>query len=616
MRFTRKEIAKSLLEVFAEQKDKSLFQINVIGRPFQQGNLELKLGVVFDTEERALAGNILNDLEAQRLLIRTYDDVISPNEKLKITEKGLNVLQKGNVELTHMQNVYLDGNKGEKQYKLLHKLGSGGFGDVYSALDVIEEKDVAIKIFQNNFNLTDTSALEAWSREAEQALKFHDDHVIGSYEFRKGILPDGGEKYYLVMELADGGSLSDLITIKKTKDELIAEEQLRSIFTEILLGMKIIHKVALHRDLKPENILIVNNVLKVSDFGLAKYVDQSTRTRSFKGWGTTKYMAPESWTMGKMSKATDIYSLGIMFYEISTLELPFSSADDFEMEKLHRFGAIPSVKTKNSGLSNRIEGIIKKMMQKSSSDRYQDISEILADLQQASPNSKVDVNEVVAVAKTILEKEQQSKNEYLKKMAIAQDKQDIIKYQINDFISKLNGIIDSINDHLPEKKLFLSKGTDTDFTLIWGGKDLLRVRFNSEIYISDIALNGSKILALGTIEQVQIRQDEGINFILLQNDGDDYGSWKVLEINTNALVRHIQYPRVADFAILKRIASLGNAMDIITNEIRDTVDEDIKKIILQAFDYINNPRKPEELISDPLYFPDHDEVIEDEGFGY
>lgn len=604
MRFTREQFVKTLLEIYAEQKDKALMRVNVVGRPDQRGNLEIKFNVDFTPEERAFAGSILRDLEVQRLIIPTYADIISPTEALKITDAGLKVIESGKYKIPAPQEIFLHGSKGDNQYKLLEKLGSGGFGDVYKAFDSFNTKEVAIKIFQNSLNLTDSAALDIWTREAKQATNIHDVNVIESIEFREGEFPDGSEKYYLVMELADGGNLGKIINTHKSEVKYFSNSDLKAMFLEVLNGLKAIHKIALHRDLKPENILIVNKSLKISDFGLAKYVDESTRTRTFKGAGTPRYMAPESWTRGQMSKATDIYSLGIVFFQIATLELPFSSADDYEMENLHRFGSIPSAKSKNAGLSNRIDGIIEKMMQKSPSDRYPDAESVIADLQHSEPTTPTEVGPLVETAKAILDQEQKEKSELLKKNADAQKKRATIQYKINELIEKTQTIIDNINNQLPEEKLVLSKGSDTSYTLIWAKRDLIRIEFNPELYDSRIKIDGLNVIASGTIEYSLARQDEGMNLILTQNEGDEYGTWKVLEINTSALVRHIQYPRIADFKILKRISVLGNAMDVITHSIRDQVEEEIKKAIFQAFDLIKNPRSQNDMISDPVYLDD------------
>lgn len=608
MRFKREQIVKTLLEIYGEQRDKSLFRINVIGRPDQRGDLERKLDVDFTPEERAIAGNILRDLERNELIIPTYADLISPTEALKITDLGLKTLESGKYTLSTSPAIFLPGSKDKNQYQLLDKLGSGGFGDVYKAFDMSNTIEVAIKIFQNNFNLTDSVAQETWEREAKQALNIHDKNVIETFEFKKGEFPDGSEKHYLVMELADG-NLDGIINSHKSKGDYFSNSDLISIFIEILNGIKAIHTIALHRDLKPENILVLNKILKISDFGLAKYVDESTRTRTFKGGGTPRYMAPESWTRGKMSKATDIYSLGVVFFQLATLELPYSSADDYEMENMHRFAPIPSAKNKDNNLSNRIEGVIKKMMQKSPGDRYVNVEEIIDDLYHQEPSVQIEVGSLVDTAKAILDSEQKRKNEISKKDDDDQKKRAIIKYKINDLIEKFQVIIDNINNQLPEEKLWLSKGSETHYVLIWRGKDLLRLDFNVELFNSDIKIDGMEILALGSVNYVLARQDEGMNFLLVKNSEDEYGKWKVLEVNSSALVRHIQYPRIADYKILKRISILGNAMDVITHTVRDDLEKEITEMISQSFELINKPRSREEMVTDIIELDD----ISDDG---
>lgn len=607
MRFTREQLVKALLEIYGEQKDKALIRVNVIGRPDQRGNLEIKLNVDFTPEERAFAGSILRDLEVQRLIIPTYADMISPTEALKITDAGLKVIKSGKYKMPTPQEIFLHGNKGDNQYKLLEKLGAGGFGDVYKAFDSFNTKEVAIKIFQNSLNLTDSAALDIWRREAEQATNIHDPNVIESFEFRQGEFPDGSEKYYLVMELADGGNLGRIINTHKSEAKFFSDPDLKAMFLEILSGIKAIHKIALHRDLKPENILIVNKSLKISDFGLAKYVDESTRTRTFKGAGTPKYMAPESWTRGQMSKATDIYSLGVVFFQLATLELPFSSADDYEMENMHKFEPIPSAKTKNSDLSNRIDGIVRKMMQKSPNDRYPDAESVIGDLQHSEPATQIEVGPLVETAKAILDQEQKEKSEFLRKNADAQKKRAAIKYKINELIENTQAIVNNINNQLPEEKILLSKGSDTSYTLIWRKRDLLRIEFDPELFGSTIKINGLNVIASGAIEYRLARQDEGMNLILTQNENDEYGTWKILEVNASAVVPHIQYPRIADYKILKRISVLGNTMDVITHSVRDKVDEEIKKAIFQAFDLLKNPRSRDDMESDPIDLDDIEE---------
>lgn len=606
MKSTEEQLALEILSVFAKNPEKSLFRINVLGRSFQEGNLEIQLKEKFSEEERVFAWNIFEKLNKEEFIKRSFDDAMSPEEKFKITNKGLDANTIKSIKLTKKEEIFLEGSDAKDQYQLLNRIGSGGFGDVFNAFDTIQGKIVAIKIYRNDSNLTDAYAKEIWEREAKQALKIHDPNVIESIDFRKSALSDGSEKHFLIMEQAEE-SLADQITKRRLEGGFFPESHLNQIFTEILNGMKAIHAVAYHRDLKPENILVVKGKYKISDFGLAKYVDETTRTRTFKGWGTTKYMAPESWIEGSMSKATDIYSLGIMFYELATLQLPYSSAEEYEMERLHRFGAIPSIKVSNKNLSSKLEGIVKKMMQKSPGDRYQNVSEIIEDMNRADPTIKVDVSEIVVATKSILEKEEHEKSETLKESARIESGYSVSKYHVEEFIGKIDTIIQNINAETPERKISISKGSGTDYTMTWGDKDLLRVHFNVDIFKSDLVLKGLNISALCNIEYPMVSRDEGQNFILLKNDEDEYGSWKVLEVNANAVTQHIQYPRIVDFKGLRRIAKFGNAMDVLTHEISDDVDGAIKKMLIQAFDFIKNPELPFRLVSDLIILETEDD---------
>ena len=390
-----------------------------------------------------------------------------------------------------MEEVYLEG-KSNKKFRLIKKLGSGGFGEVYEAEDVQKGAKVAIKIFRLDFNFTDQEAIEIWQKEAQQSLAVKGQNVVQYIEFNKSEMPDGSTGHYLVMELAQD-NLEKILVRTKEKGGFITEQDLVAMFGQILNGLKSVHEVLIHRDLKPQNILISKDNLKISDFGLAKYIDETTRTKSFKGWGTAKYMAPESWTMGHISRATDIYSLGVVFYQMATFELPFSTADTKEMEELHRFGEIPSAKSVNNSLSHKVEGVIRKMMQKSPADRYQKVEDVELDLANDTDLSQTEVSETVPIIKELLSNIEKKKSNEMKIQELYDKNLKIVKLSITDLLKKINSVVDRINKNIPEEKIFLSKGSDTNYTLIWNKKDLLRLTINEVIFSSEIKIEGAKI---------------------------------------------------------------------------------------------------------------------------
>ena len=239
-------------------------------------------------------------------------------------------------------------------------------------------------------------------------------------------------------------------------------------------------------------------------------------------------------------------------------------------------------------------------------------------MQHQEPTTQIEVGSLVDTAKAILDKEQEERNELLKRDAEAKKRRATVQYKIDELVGKIRVIIDNINNQLPEEKLWLSEGAKTSYTLIWGKRDLLRFEFNPGLFDSSIKIDGQNIVASASIEYALARQDEGMNLILVQNESDEYGTWRVLEINTSALVRHVQYPRIADSKILRRISVLGNAMDVITHSIRDDVEMEITQMISQSFELIKNPRSRDEMVSDPVYLDDvgGGSDIDDDGFGY
>lgn len=509
-------------------------------------------------------------------------------------------------------NNFLDGKADKQQYEILERIGSGGFGEVYKANDKSNNRLVAIKVFQKQLGQNDNASVD-WEREADHALTLKTEHVIESYEFVKPS-DDPIGNYYLAMEFADNGSLRKLIDEQKAKKEFFSESTLVDIFKQALLGFQSVHRSTLHRDVKPENMLFVGDILKLSDFGLAKRIDQATRTRTYKGWGTYIYMAPESWSLAKMTPATDIYSLGIVFYELSTLQLPFSSADVIELENLHKYGDRPRVRSTNPQLSSKLDGIIYKMMSQSANSRYYSADEILQELDHsptAAPLSS-SLQNAVTLAQQLHTNKIQEEAAQQKHHDQEVERTKMSKVKIKEFIDLLEQSIESFNQAAPESKLFLSKGNDVNYTLIWDKTDLLRFSINP--YIGTVKLKGQQIVAYVEVNfRVVARPNEGTCFVLCisENDSNDYGQWKVLENTYNPLIQSPGvYSLAAEYSQLKHLERQGNAMGQFQYTIRNTVTEELETTINKAFEYHNQSlasRRTKDKLVDK---------IEDDEFGF
>jgi len=497
-------------------------------------------------------------------------------------------------------NNLLDGKTTKQQYEIIEQIGSGGFGRVYKATDKSNKRLVAIKVFQKQLGQEDDASID-WEREAEHTLALKADHVIQSYEFVQPT-DDAAGDYYLVMEFADNGNLRRLIDERKATKDFFQETALLDIFKQTLFGLQAVHKSALHRDIKPENMLFVGDILKLSDFGLAKHIDQATRTRTYKGWGTYIYMAPESWSLGKMTPATDIYSLGIVFYELVTLQLPFSSADVIELENLHKYGNRPRARSVNPQISTKLDGIIYKMMMQSANSRYQSSDEILQELAHGltvAPLSS-SLQNAATLAQQLHTKKTQEEAAQQKRHDQEVERTKMSKVKINEFIGLLKQSVESFNQAVPESKLFLSKGNDVNYTLIWDKTDLLKFSINP--YIGIIKLKGQPIVAYVEVNfRVAARPNEGTCFVLCINESDsgDYGQWKVLENTYSPLMQSPGvYPLAAEYSQLQHLERQGNAMGQFQYSIRDNVMEELETTINKAFEYHNQsmqkPRVSEE----------------------
>lgn len=452
----------------------------------------------------------------------------------------------------------IDKSQFEQFYKEIKYLGGGGFGKVFLENDLRNNRDVAIKFIQNDSKKITDELITDWERESKQAIAFSHKNIIKTIS--SGAVKDkSGGFLYIVMEYAENGNLRNKIDELKSNNSFIKEVELRKIFLEILEGVKEIHKTSLHRDIKPENILISSDgTLKITDFGLSKYIDDLTRTRTYKGSGTWPYMSPETWTNGKITKATDIYSLGITFYELSTLCLPYSSNDYNEIQSMHKFGIIPRAKVTNPEISDQLDGIIKKMMAKSGLDCYTDIDEIIMEINKDPNNKEPDpaLLSSIKFAKDIYDKEetarsvaQKQADEFAQNMALSE-------LNIKNIIEEFGQVVDTFNSSVPENKLVLSKGSDTSYTLIYGRRDFIDLNFTQSVFRDNkCKINGKQILTFCSCKIMAPKyQYQGKNFVCIKHSDDEYGSWQPLEIKFGALYQNPHNnPIYVDYDTLKKV---------------------------------------------------------------
>lgn len=267
-------------------------------------------------------------------------------------------------------------------YRIVEKLGEGGFGIVYKALEVKLEREVAVKTMDTVLT-RDPKFRERFFAEARMQAKLKHPNIVTIYTFLEH---DGG--YFIVMEYLEGTvlpggqrvrNLAELVKLGPTP-----EPRVREMFGQILAAVGCAHRHGvLHRDIKPLNILFAESgLVKVGDFGIAKIVGGETNIAvSGTRVGTPAYMSPEQVLNKPLDARTDIYSLGCTLYEMAVGGMPFQATSTTSLEEQHLTVPPPPPRQRNPWLSAGLEQVILKAMQKKPEERFQTCEEFLAALE-------------------------------------------------------------------------------------------------------------------------------------------------------------------------------------------------------------------------------------------
>jgi len=252
-----------------------------------------------------------------------------------------------------------------RDFKIVKKLGEGGMGSVWSAEDLMLERQIALKML-NPLLTQDGNFTERFRQEAKIQAGLIHPNIITLHSF---FMDEGN--YYMVMEYAQGITLKELIKQKGNLNENTAKH----IILQILEGVGFAHqKGIVHRDLKPSNIMIDNNLdIKIMDFGIAKVLGDRGMTKTGTKMGTLYYMSPEQVKAEKdIDQRTDIYSLGIIFYEMLTGKVPFNTdtESDFEVMSQIVHGDLGQALNMNFSLEKNTINVITKMTVNNKTERY------------------------------------------------------------------------------------------------------------------------------------------------------------------------------------------------------------------------------------------------------
>ena len=268
------------------------------------------------------------------------------------------------------------------RYELIEKIGEGGMAVVYKARCRLLNRYVAIKILRPEFT-KDAQFVENFKRESQAAAGLSHPNIVSIYD-----VGQEGNIYFIVMELVDGKPLSQVIEEKGRLEYKKAIQVTRQIASALSLAHK---NGIVHRDVKPHNILITSaGVAKLADFGIAKAVSASTIIGGTnKVMGSVHYFSPEQARGAYVDERSDIYSLGIVMYEMLTGKVPFDGDNPISIALMHINDPMPSVNAEVPGLPPRLDKIIQKATDKYQTNRYKTADELIEDLDNIEFISKV-----------------------------------------------------------------------------------------------------------------------------------------------------------------------------------------------------------------------------------
>jgi len=277
--------------------------------------------------------------------------------------------------------MIMKGQKINDRYQIIKSIGEGGMANVYLAYDTILDRDVAVKVLRGDLS-NDEKFVRRFQREALNASSLSHPNIVEVYD-----VGDDNEQYFIVMEYIEGKNLKDLI---KKRGKLTTSEVV-DIMSQIADGLSVAHdSYIIHRDIKPQNIMILENgLVKITDFGIAMAMNATQLTQTNSVMGSVHYLPPEQASGKGSTLKSDIYSMGILMYELLTGVLPYRGDNAVEIALKHLKEPFPSIREELPDIPQSVENIILKSSAKNPKNRYNDAREMYEDLKTCLDDSRI-----------------------------------------------------------------------------------------------------------------------------------------------------------------------------------------------------------------------------------
>lgn len=253
-----------------------------------------------------------------------------------------------------------------QRYRLIERAGSGGMATVYKAQDLMLRRLVAVKVLHESLT-GDEDFLRRFQREAHAAANLSHPNIVTVHD-----IGQDGHRHFIVMEYVNGRTLKDMIREKHEQGQSLAIGRAVQLVIQICSGIGYAHRAGLvHCDVKPQNVIVTrDDRVKVADFGIARAMSQSSLHTASMLWGTPHYFAPEQAAGEPATPASDVYAIGIIFFEMLTGQLPFQADTLPALALKHLHEPPPLITTLNANVPGQLEQIINKVLSKEAAGRY------------------------------------------------------------------------------------------------------------------------------------------------------------------------------------------------------------------------------------------------------
>lgn len=501
----------------------------------------------------------------------------------------------------------LKGPDTDTQYTDITFFKKGGMGEIYKSHDSVNDIDVAIKLIP----IDNSNEEELLYREVKVSKELTAENLVTTY-YTDETEQAGTKYFYIVQHFYEHGNMRSLI-----KKDVPLTDCLKMMLA-LLNGLNVLHTKIVHRDLKPENILVDdNNNLLITDFGLAKFIHEKTRTKSFKGYGTIPYLAPECWLNEINTIQMDIYSLGILFYEILTGEFPFKADNETEWRDCHLYEQMPDISQVRNDIPVKIKQIISKMTQKRSRDRYNSTREIISALNESIQIANENNLEIEKLASIHHTKSEENKSRLLKqeqeKERIEEHKK-FLNYHITELVNQMKNIVELFNSTIEDNQIIIKEHryngylTERSFSIsinrifasfkfyehnvIENYEEERLARIKNRIRTEQISMfsgipesifTKKDIIYLGMVEtnykSPKLNEKFGFNLVLVKDENESYGTWYIAKFSDSAFSRSNRKDFALDLEYFFQEFENSFITHSLSVDFRELKDKDLHRLI-------------------------------------